>query len=259
MKIMSWQVDRDLAVAFLRAQMNELDSRITRLQSALENCEECLEADGLQASLQNIELERHLLNELLMHQLGDDAVSLDALIMREAEQSRRESNRLAQNWQRGQQTPSAYWDAELRQSFLNELLSRYHAWQNGRPYYAAGSPSNGYLGDRTRRGPSFPWFAAPVTGDQPSMDEANTFREAIFSDLRRNGYPFDHLHIIIQPGGQVMVTGYAHDDYEREQILQIITKVESVRQVLSDVKVVDPAHCPICHPNVKNGGAASGP
>jgi hypothetical protein len=253
---MSWQTDHDQVVAFLRAQMNELDSKVIRLQGALESCEECLEVNGLQASLHNIELERHLLNELLMNQLDAGALSLDALIMRAAEQYRREANRLAQHWQRGQQTPSAYWDAELRQSFLTELLSRYHARQDGRPYYVSGSQSDVSPDDQTRRESIFPWFSEPVQGGQPSTDEANALRADIFSVLRRNDCPFDHLHVTIQPGGQVMVTGYAHGDDEREQILQIITRVEGVRQVLSDVKVVDPANCPICQPNVKNGGAS---
>jgi hypothetical protein len=253
---MSWQTDRDMAVNFLRRQMNEIDSKITRLESALDSCDECLEANGLEASLHNVELERELLGDLLMNQLDASALSLDALIMRQAEQYRHEANQLAQHWHRGQQTPPNYWDAEVRQSYLTELLGRFHAWQDGRPYYVPDNQEPVELAEEPEH--AYPWFAEPVQNIQQSTEEANMVREDIFSALRRHGYPFDHLKITVQPGGQVTITGYAHDTDEREHILRIITDVESVVQVMADVKVVDEAHCPVCNPDLKNGETESG-
>jgi hypothetical protein len=249
--LMSWQTDHERAVEFLRDQMNDVDTKITRLESAVNSCEECLELNGLQASLHNIELEREILNELLMIQVTDHSLSLDVLIMRQAEQYRQEANRMAQHWHRGQQTPPDYWDAEVQQAYLTELLGRYHAYHEGRPYYP-----------RTQ-GPEageeiFPWYTEPVPEPQQSTDEANSIREDIFSALRRHSHPFDHLKITVNPGGQVMVTGYAHDDDEREDILRSIMDVASVTELVTDIKITDEAHCPICNPETKNGRMANG-
>jgi hypothetical protein len=242
---MSWQTDHEQAVEFLRDQMNDVDSKITRLESAVDSCEDCLELNGLQASLHNVELERAILNELLMNQLAERAVSLDALILRQAEQYRHEANQMAQHWHRGQQTPPDYWDAEVQQAYLTELLGRYHAYHEGRPYYAAEAGPE--AGEET-----FPWYTEPVEEPQQSAAEANSIREDIFSALRRHGHPFDHLTITVNPGGQVMVTGYAHEDHEREDILRSIMDVASVTELVTDIKITDEAHCPICNPGTRN-------
>ncbi len=248
---MSWQTDHEQAVDFLRDQMNEVDTKITRLQSAVASCEDCLERDGLQSSLHNVELERAILKELLMNQMADRALSLDALIMRQAEQYRREANRLAQHWHRGEQTPPDYWDAEVKQAYITELLGRFHAYHDGRSYYVA---ENSSQEDET----SFPWYAEPVQDIQQSTTEANMIREDIYTALRRHAHPFDHLTITVNPGGQVMVTGYAHDDNERENVLRSIMDVKSVTELVTDVKITDEAHCPICSPSAKNKRAVPG-
>ena len=248
---MSWQTDHEQAVEFLRDQMNDVDSKITRLENAVDSCEECLELNGLQASLHNVELERAILNDLLMNQVAERAVSLDALILRQAEQYRQEANRMAQHWHRGQQTPPDYWDAEVQQAYLTELLGRYHAYHEGRPYYAAKATP-------IEEEETFPWYTEPVRESQQSTAEANTIREDIFSALRRHGHPFDHLTITVNPGGQVMVTGYAHDDDEREDVLRSIMDVESVTELVTDIKIVDEAHCPICNPDANRRNGSGG-
>jgi hypothetical protein len=136
---------------------------------------------------------------------------------------------------------------EVKQSFLTDLLSHFHAYEGHRPInqepeeIAAdhnGAPVNETL---------FPWFIAPPEADHAPTPEANRIREEIYSALRRSGLPFDHLELFVEANGQVIVIGYAHDEDERKHILRAITDVEGVSQAVADMKVVDPAACPICN------------
>ena len=119
---------------FLHAQMHTAKHRIERLQNALDVCGDCLEKDGLQAMLRNAQLEQELLQEPLQHN-SHSADSLEAYLIEALEHSHEDLRRLSQSWQRGHPTPSAYWDTELRQVVLADLLGRLHAWQENRPLY----------------------------------------------------------------------------------------------------------------------------
>jgi hypothetical protein len=211
---------------FLSEQMNDVDHKIARLQTALERCEEDLETDGLQASLHSAELERDLVHDLVMRQADRQTDrSLDTLIMQQLDHYRREANRLSQRWQRGQPTPPAYWEAEARQAFLSELLSRYHAFQNERPSQAA-TPDT----DEPAAKPEFPWFDPSARASDESRPDAAALRESVYAALRRSGYPVNHVEVIVQPGEQVIVTGYAHSRAERERILETIVKAAAFRR-----------------------------
>jgi hypothetical protein len=239
------ELNHEHVIGFLNHQMNELDEKLARLQSALDSCEDCLEANGLRATLHNAEIEHSLLQELLMSQLNAQTLSLDTAIIQRVEQLRREANRLAQHWQRGRETPPAYWDVEVKQSFLTDLLSRFHAYEDSRPVDQEPNPIAPE--DEIQTGTAFPWFVTPPASDQPAAPATNRLREEIFSALRRNGLPFDHMELFVEANGQVIVIGYAHDDDERKRILRAITDVEGVSQTVADVKVVDPAACPVCN------------
>jgi hypothetical protein len=232
---MGAETERKQAVRFLQDQMNEADHKIARLHTALEACTECLERNGLESSLHDAQIGHDILHDLLMNQLGEQALSLDALILQQVEHARRDSSRLSENWQRGQATPPAYWDAQLKQGFLTDLLRRFHAWQDQRPYYVPDSePASS--------------FASPEP-DQPgaATDEAaQTLRADIFAALRHAGLPFDHVRLTIQPGGVISVTGSVHNTDERAQTLKKIAGVKGVRSVQADLHVIDAAQCPVC-------------
>jgi len=239
----------DRAIAFLNHQMNEMDERLAKLQGALESTEESsLEANSLRASLHNNELERDLLGDLLMGQMHAQPLSLDAAIMQRVEQYRREANRLAAHWQRGQETPSAYWDVEVQQSFLTELLSRFHAYDDdpkhaeGRASARAAAAEPEPLSDAA----SFPWFCDPAQEGRSAAPEMNRLREDLYSALRRGGLPFDHLELWVETNGDVILTGYAHDEDERQEILRTVASVEGVYNTVSDLKIAQPDACPIC-------------
>jgi len=119
---------------FLHTQIHAAEHRIERLQSALDVCGDCMEKEGLQAMLRNAQTERDLLQELLQSD-SHSADALEAHLIEAIERSHDDLRRLAPTWQRGHPTPSAYWDAELRQVVLTDLLRRLHAWQEGRPLY----------------------------------------------------------------------------------------------------------------------------
>ncbi len=119
---------------FLHTQMHAAEHRIERLQNALETCGDCLEKDGLQAMLRNAQMEQQLLQELLQNN-SLSADSLEIHLIEAIEHSHEDLRRLARTWQRGHPTPSAYWDAEVRQVVLTDLLGRLHAWQEGRSFY----------------------------------------------------------------------------------------------------------------------------
>jgi hypothetical protein len=120
--------------SFLRAQEKRVDNRIKRLTSALEACDECLEAKGLQGTLNHKQLERDLLHHL-MRQVNTCTLSLDAVLLQQIDRYRRRVQQLSRNWRRGRPVPTGYWEAEVKRAFLTGLQGRYHAWYAGRPYY----------------------------------------------------------------------------------------------------------------------------
>ncbi len=119
---------------FLYEQMHAAEHRIERLQNVLEVCGDCLEKEGLQAMLRNAQIERDLLQEMLQND-SRSADSLETHLLEQIERNHEDLRRTARTWRRGHPTPSAYWDAELRQVVLTDLLGRLHAWQEGHPWY----------------------------------------------------------------------------------------------------------------------------
>ena len=126
---------------FLSAEAKRVDHKIKHLAGALNDCDDCLEAKGLQGMLNNMQLERDLLC-YLMYQSDGHNVSLDAVILQQISQYQREIQRLFQNGYLRRSIPAGYWKAEVKRAFLFELLGRYHAWCVGRPYYSDGASNN---------------------------------------------------------------------------------------------------------------------
>ena len=121
---MDAQTDPKRELAFLREQMHASDQKIARLQNALDNCEDRLESSSLTAMLHAANLERDLLNTVIMRQVDSNSVSLQAVILDQQETIRQAADPQTLRWQRGQATPTAYWDAEIRQAYLDDLLRR---------------------------------------------------------------------------------------------------------------------------------------
>jgi hypothetical protein len=121
---------------FLREQERRIDNRINRLASILKACDGCLEAKSLQGMLNDTQLKCDLLHNL-MRQVDTCALSsLDAVLLQQINQYRREVQQLSRHWHRGRPIPNGYWEAEVKRAFLTELQGRYRAWSGGRPYYA---------------------------------------------------------------------------------------------------------------------------
>ncbi len=242
-------------LAFLREQANAADLKIARLESALEACEDELEARGVQALLDSAHLEREVLNELVMGQVRADAVSLEAAILELQQQARRAASVQSQRWQHGHPTPSAYWEQQVRQVFLSELLGRYRAWKDGRPYYA---PADGKQ-PSAFPDPDYahPWYSSTAQtreqSSQTSPDIPPPTTEILVEALERAGCRPDHLTVIAEPDGFVLATGYAHSIAEREQCAQALAGVEGVRELLTGIVIADEARCPVCHGQRLNG------
>ncbi len=120
--------------SFLREQEKRVNNRVKRLASAMEACDECLEAKGLQGMLNYKQLEHDVLHYLMRH-VNACTLSLDAVLLQQIDRYRRKVQQLSRNWCRGKPIPTGYWEAEVKRAFLTDLLGRYHAWCVGRPYY----------------------------------------------------------------------------------------------------------------------------
>lgn len=245
---MDTQTDLKRELEFLREQMHSSDRKIARLQNALDDCDECLESSGLTAMLYAANLERDQLNRVIMRQVDSNAVSLQAVILHQQGAIRQAAAPQALHWQRGHATPAAYWDAEIRQAYLDNLLGRFHAWQHGRPYYPP--ITNAHRAHPLAPEYAHPWYpASPDGSDLAQLDSqppVAVSEEALTDALKQAGCPPDHLTVIVEPGGFVLVTGYAHNEAEREQCLAALMGVEGVREVLTGIVIVDSARCPAC-------------
>lgn len=242
----------NLELAFLHEQMNALDSKIDHLEYALETCKDPLEASGLQAMLSTVQLEREVLNELIMHQVDAKAVSLEAAILEFERQANRAANGRAQHWQRGHPVPPVYWECQTRQAFLSELLSRYHAWKEERLFHPAADKQA-----TSAPGYAYPWYRsssqkADLLAEHHSEALALTTK-ALYDALERAGCRPDHLTITTEPGGFVLATGYAHTPAERDQCAAVLASVEEVQELLTGIVVVEAAQCPICQAQRRNG------
>jgi hypothetical protein len=246
-------------VSFLREQMNEVDRKIARLESGAANCEDCLESESLERMLSAAQTERDQLHELLMHQLSGGAVSLEAALIEHGRRAHREAELLGSNWRRGQSTPPAYWENETKQAFYAELLRRWHVWEQDGPRH--GYPAANATVQQLVSGPdgapiySHPWYLPPNgagngnhTQETHHEDLLAALQAEIVTALREEHLPDDHLTITVQPGGEVLLTGYAHSAQEREAIILLLMGLNGVWELLVDLQIVDEAHCPVCHP-----------
>jgi hypothetical protein len=252
---MNHQAEMSQALDFLQEQVKEAEHKVARLEDAFNTCNGCQESDGLRTMLHTAELERDALQALLKNQSGTEAVSLDAAIMQHANQFHQRASQLSGRWQRGHPTPAGYWEAESQRAFLLETLCRYHAWQAeraGRPFATNGSDTaNGTA--QANQNHAHPWFD---TDERPAQSAAvsNTawmleeLHQKIEKALAKIKYPEHHLDIVVQAPGQVIITGQAHSDENRELALNTIMDVDNIREVVSDIKVVAEPDCPVCHP-----------
>jgi hypothetical protein len=244
---------------FLREQMNAIDHKIAHLEGALETCDDPLEANGLQAMLNTARLERDMLEELIMGQVDAGATSLEAAILDAEQRLRRAAGGRVSPWRHGHATPSSYWDYEARQAFLSELLSRYHAWQDGRPYHA---PANGRQASVAPK-PEFalPWYPFNAPEEEPLAKRLPVTRpptrDELYRVLEGLGVRPDHLRLVVEADGLVLVTGFLHSEAEREQCETALAAVEGVRELLTGIVVTEEAHCPLClgrHPDRREPG-----
>ncbi len=240
---MQQSVERQRSIAFLDEQLRVIDQKRTRLQHALETCGDCLEGQGLRASLANVELERTVVLTLIGDQSRPAAVSLDALILQKLNCLRLTMER-TNVWHVGQRTPPAYWEAEVKRGVLTHLLTLYHALEATHRPLPAGS--NGTNGAAAR---AYPWYHEPdaaeaVEGDHPA--ESVALEAQIQTILARAQYPPEHLEIIIQPDEPLILMGYAHSEDIRECLLGLLLDLDGVENIVSDIQVVQPQHCPIC-------------
>lgn len=253
------------AVAFLQAAINAGDRTIARLQEAIDHANDDLEAKGLRSMLQVAQTGQDVIHDLLMEQLGSDALSLQASILARQERCQQQLRRAAHNWRRGQRTPPAYWEAETCRAVLTDLLRSYQDWLEGRPVYPdlpvlhpSTLVTEADIAPEETSGYAFPWYndvlpgngangnarTAQEAGPPPSDGRYAALREAL-DDYHCRA---DHLALIAETEGQVIVTGYVHSDEELRDCLDALLSVEGIFEVLQDVRVVAPEHCPVCHP-----------
>lgn len=263
---MNWQDQLEHDRQFLYEQMIQLASKIARLENARATCRDSLEAEGIDRLLHAARLEKATLADLIDSQLREDAPPLSGLIMAEVDRYKAEARKQAANWRRGQPTPPAYWDAEARQGILTDLLRRLHAWRAGRPYYAeagrSGPAHQNGVGvtvpkpAHARKHEIHPWYVSSPGGSSggirvPPGTHANgsavdILRARLYAALHNAGFPDEHVEILVQSDGLVIVTGYAHDDEQAENAIQMMAGFPGVWRVLADIKVTSPQNCPAC-------------
>ncbi len=255
--------DFEHAQGFLQQQMAHTQAKIARIEHALELCHTCDEAEGLAVMQNAVQMEADLIEELA-HHLHDTTVSLDTLLMQEIETYEREVDHYSHHWQRGQPTPDGYWAAEGKVVFLKGLQRNFHAWRAGRPL--SGEDISAYVHHTTpqpnravqplnRNVPSdvqpylHPWYADSHldSREESTVGQLVRLRQDILSALLEEGVPEDHLEVIVQPNGEVIITGYVHTAEEKENVITAVEHVPDVMELLTDIKVVSQAHCPACH------------
>lgn len=270
---------------FLREQMQLAESKIAQLRRAVHECDNCLESEGLQAMLRTAQIERDLIRDLLHCQQDTDTLSLEAQIMTRVQCAQRTMRRQMLNWRRGHHVPPAYWDAEIREITLQDLLQRFHAWTQGRALYPEVGPrkplsDTGDHGTRRRNGtrsnghkPSVhPWYMDLITDEDEDEQatrsngtgrvrnrgysrSAEMLEEDIAAALEHAGIAHDHLEIIAEPLGNVIITGIAHGEDQQRHMLDTILNVDGVFEVIEDIKITRESECPICHPERNGNGA----
>ncbi len=245
-------------LAFLREEKSDLERRISRLRGAVRDCENSQEREGLQALLHAAQIELGLIEDLFAGQQSEAAVSLEAAIMDGMQRTRQERQRQARTWQRGKRTSSDYWDAAIKQTALQDVLRRYHAWTHGETLYARRSAATEPPGGRDTH--AYPWYPQPESARDDSGTAAGDYRqrrddhsrsaemlyEAIIAALEPLHVPKQHVDIIAEPLGYVIVMGYAHDEGFKQRIIETLLDVDGVFEVIEHIQVVEARHCPAC-------------
>lgn len=261
--------------AFLREQLSAVEHKIARFIGALKGCQNNMESESLERMSHAAKIERDLLLTLIEQQAGDTALSLDALLMQRLNTSKRQAAELSQGWQRGRPSPSGYWEAESRCGILANLLRRYHAWRSGRAFYPAANDTDAsktapplasprLLLDPTHGGQvhMHPWYIpapaesalrreeSPADNGAGELAFLDSLKDDLIEALHKIGFPEEHVELILQPGGFVIVKGYAHAEEQAKEAIETILQNDFVSELLSDIKVTDPARCPVCYPPV---------
>lgn len=244
-------------VDFLRAEMNVIDLKIARVQSALAATDDRLEHAGLEATLHTLNVEREVVHNLIMCQVDDDALSLEAQIMQRIECA---ESRLQQSprWRRGRRTPADYWDAQIRRNKLNRLMTHFHSWPYDHPHeeHVEMGPHDATIAGTDIN--AHPWYiTAEVVEERKNGNgrrsgysrSAEMLFEDVTAALDAVGVAREHLEIITEPLGNVIVTGYAHSADEHDQMLNTLLDVDGVFEVIEDIKIVEPDDCPVCKTN----------
>jgi len=256
---------------FLEEQLRETQHKIARLEHVKRTCTDCGEKAGLDRMLRGFEVERQVLEELLARQTdGAVAPALGAQIVSRIKRLRARAARPAARWRRGQPTPSTYWEAAHARAVLEQLLRRWHAWRDGRPYYP--SVSNGVVTATSHNTPAArhnlrgnPWGAPvmPATGSASSAlsedGEALAGNSAELVDevravLERAGIEVDHVDIVFASEHVAIVTAVVHSDAERRVIINTLIALDTIELVLADIRVVDPDRCPVCRVRERDNG-----
>jgi hypothetical protein len=226
--------------AFLHQQVEHTRHKIARFEGSIATCGDCPERDGLNAMLKSAQIELEILQQLSDLQSQEKTLSLQALVMDQTRDLKKQAESLSREWKRGKSTPPAYWELENRINFLSTLLTQYHAWHGGRSYYDPAPEESPEA--------QHPWFvpfeSSDVGHSNGGGDPLDTLYYAIKTAL--SDQPEGHLDIIVETPHQVIVTGYAHSDNERQHIIDTIRQIEGVREMVLDLKAVTPERCPIC-------------
>jgi len=233
-------------LAFLLEQRHIVDRKIARLRAGIESAPDMLEAEGLTSLLRAATLGHELLTNLMKQCVDQQPLTLESIIRAEVEALKR--NHRPESWRRGRLTSDEYWDAEIKETFLHDLLQRYRACQEGRPLHA--STNGQHTLRRAANRFAHPWYpvgSTPATQPQhPRREHSETLKSTITKALDSRGYDDHHLTVVAESDGFVLVTGYAHSTTAREDIIQTILNVEGVREVLACILVNAPEHCLVC-------------
>ena len=234
-------------LAFLLEQQHLLDRRIGRWQDTLESTDDPLEAKGVKALLQAAQLQRDLLTDLIQRYVDLKPLSLESILLEAIEENQHAAQRarLDLRWQPGQPTPQEFWNAEIKHAFLKDILQHYHDFQQGRSLYSAVDQ----IQKRRKTAPfALPWYpeVEDDTSEAPHRQRAADLEKTIQAALEPSHYPDHHLTVVAESDGFVLVTGYAHNTRERENIIETILKVDGVREVLASILVNAPEHCLVC-------------
>jgi hypothetical protein len=254
---------------FLRHEIEDLDHKIAHLRHGLETCDDYLETDGLQHMLDAALIEHDLVNGLLRSQSGPGALSLDCAIIQQIAGYRQRASRLSHGWRRGHPIPESYWEAQTRYLALERLLRRLHAVRAGRPVYGDRMRAASWrdyamprpLPDPTRGADSHshPWLLAGWDAESEhdnhralarTIEDLDALAAKVGDTLDEARIPRDHLDVIIEPGGQAIVTGHVHSEDEHQRVIDVILLLDQIDEVISDIKVVTPETCPACHPEL---------